>query len=54
MEDDLKILKIEYLSSQWSDLPQSLNLSTGDQTKVKEGLNEDDLQWKMTGLKFET
>ena len=24
MEDDLKILKIEYLSNQWSDLPSSL------------------------------
>ena len=27
MEDDLKILKVEYLSNHWSDLPQILNLS---------------------------
>ena len=30
MEDDLKILKVEYLSNHWSDLPQILNLSSGD------------------------
>ena len=35
MEDDLKILKIEYLSNHWSDLSQILNLSSGDQTKIK-------------------
>ena len=49
MEDDLKILKLEYLSNRWSDLPQLLNLSLWDQTKI-ENLpeNEDDLQWKTT------
>ena len=41
MEDDLKILKVEYLSNHWSDLPQILNLSSGDQTK--NAWNEDDL-----------
>ena len=30
---DLKILKVKYLSSNWSDLP--LNLSSRDQTKIK-------------------
>ena len=59
MEDDLKILKVEYLSNHWSDLPQILNLSLGDQTKSKNELikmfsngrwplMEDDLQWKTT------
>jgi hypothetical protein len=41
MEDNLKILKVEYLSNHWSDLPQILNLSSGDQTK--NAWNEDDL-----------
>ena len=35
MEDDFKILKVEYLSNYWSDFPQILNLSKGDQTKIK-------------------
>jgi hypothetical protein len=35
MEDDLKILKVEYLSNHWSDFPQILNLSSGYQTKIK-------------------
>ena len=33
MEDDLKISKVEYLSNRLVYLPQSLNLSLGDQTK---------------------
>ena len=28
MEDDLKVLKVEYLSNHWSDLPQILNYVT--------------------------
>ena len=48
MEDDLKILKVEYLSNYWSDLPQILNLCLGDQTKLDITHNEDDSQWKMT------
>ena len=35
MEEDLKIVKVEYLSIPWLDLPQILNLSLGDQTKIK-------------------
>ena len=35
MEDDLKILKVENLSNHWPDFPQILNLSLGDQTKMK-------------------
>jgi hypothetical protein len=35
MEDDLKILKVEYLNNQSLDPPQMLNLSSGDQTKIK-------------------
>ena len=33
MEEDLKILKVEYLSNHSLDPPQILNLSSGDQTK---------------------
>ena len=36
MEDDLKILKLEYLSNPWSDFPQILNLNLMDQTKMLE------------------
>ena len=35
MEDNLKILKVEYLSNHWSDLPQILNLVLRDQTNIK-------------------
>ena len=35
MEDDLKILKVKYLSNHSSDPPQILNLRSGDQTKIK-------------------
>jgi hypothetical protein len=38
MEDDLKILNVEYLSYHWSDLLQFINLSSGDQTKVYRSL----------------
>ena len=41
MEEDLKILKVEYLSNFWSDLPQILNLSLGDQTKITNAWKED-------------
>jgi hypothetical protein len=50
MEDDLKILNVEYLSNHWSDLIQILNLSEGDQTKVYRSIKvktapmEDDLK----------
>ena len=40
MEEDPKILKI--------DFPQIWDLSLGDQTKIKNAWNEDDLQKKTT------
>ena len=52
MEDDLKILKVEYLSNHWSDLPQILNLGWGDQTKIEISWNEDDLQWKTSKVEY--
>ena len=48
MEDDLKILKVEYLSNHWLDLLQNLNWSLEDQTKIQNAWNEDNLQWKTT------
>ena len=48
MEDDLNILKVEYLSNPWLDFPQILKLSLEDQTKIKNSSNEDHLQWKTT------
>ena len=56
MEDDLNLLKEEYLSNHWSDFPKILNLSLGDQTitaeEIKPKLNiswkKDPLQWKIT------
>jgi hypothetical protein len=46
MEDELQILKVEYLNNHWSDVPPILSLSSGDQTKIKTAWNEDDLQLK--------
>ena len=43
MENDLKILKVEYLSNQWSDISQILNLSSWDQNRIKNAWNEEDL-----------
>ena len=37
LEDDTKILKMEYLSNYWSDLSQILNSSLGDRTKICNG-----------------
>ena len=48
MEDSLKIWNIEYLSNHLSDRPQIENLGQGDQIKIENAWNEDDLQWKMT------
>ena len=45
MEDNLKILIVEYLRNVLSDLAQILNLSLCDQTKIEK---EDDHAWKMT------
>ena len=35
MEDDLKLLIVKYLSNHWSDFPQILNLSLGEQRTSK-------------------
>ena len=35
MEEDLKILKAEYLGNNWLDFSQILNLSLWDPTKIK-------------------
>ena len=42
MEDELKILDVEYLSNHWMDLAQIWNLSLGDQTKIYKTFNEYD------------
>ena len=48
MEDTLKVLKVEYISNHWSNLPQIVNLISGDQFWIKNAWNDDDLQWKTT------
>ena len=49
LEDNLKILIVEYLSNQWSDHLQILNLSLCDQNQgLQMQKNEDDQAWKMT------
>ena len=35
MEEDLKILKVKYLSNHWLDFPQILDLSLGTKPKLK-------------------
>ena len=35
MEDDLKILKVEYLSNHWSDLPQILTKPKTEMLQMK-------------------
>ena len=50
MEDNLKILKVENLSSHILDHAQILNLSLVDQTILTNPYNEDDLQWKTTSI----
>ena len=44
MEDELKISKVWYLRNHWLDRPQILNLSLGDQTKLMNAWDEDNLQ----------
>ena len=46
MEDDLKILKVEYLSNRLLDHTQILNLSLDDQVIFWNLQNEDYLQQK--------
>ena len=38
MEDNLKILQVEYFNNDRLDFAQKLNLSSGDQTKIKNPL----------------
>ena len=44
MEEDLKISNVEYLSNHWSDFPQIWDLSSEDQTKIKNPQKEEDLK----------
>jgi hypothetical protein len=44
MEDDLKILRVDFLSNHSSNPPHILNLSSGDQTKIWNAWNKDNLQ----------
>ena len=44
MEDDLKIFKLEYLRTHWSDFSQNINLSSGDQTKIANAWKEENLK----------
>ena len=48
MEDDLKILKVEYLSNHLLDNSQILNLSLVDQTIFYKSFKWDNIQWKTT------
>ena len=48
MEDNLKILKVEYLSNHLLDQNQILNLSLYDKSIYYKYLNEEDITWKMT------
>jgi hypothetical protein len=48
MEDDLKILEVEYLSYCLLDHTQILNLSLNDKTMFLNHTNDDDLKWKTT------
>ena len=52
MEDDLKILKVEYLSYHLLDLPHILNLRLMDQPKFKIDVNEDNLyiKWRQSTM----
>ena len=56
MEDDLKILKVEYLSNHRWDVPQILNLSLGNWTKIiclkgrRPPMEEDLKIWKVEYL----
>ena len=48
MEDDLKILKLKYLSNPLLDPTQILNLCLDDQTILYKSFNKEDIQWKTT------
>ena len=48
VDEDPKVLKVEYLSNPGSDFPPIWDLSSGDQIKIKNAWNEDDLKSKTT------
>ena len=48
MEEDLNILKVEYLSNSLLDHTQILNLDLGDQSKVLKYINADNHTGKTT------
>jgi hypothetical protein len=48
MENDLKVLKVEYLSNHLMDHTQMFNLSLDGQTIFTNPSNEDALQWERT------
>ena len=48
MEDDLKILNVEYLRNHLLDHSQISNLSLDDKLYFTNYLNEDELKWKTT------
>ena len=55
MGDDLKILKVEYLSKDRFDLPPILNIRLGDQTEIGNRSNKI-LKWNISDrilIKFE-
>ena len=49
-EENLKILKVEYISNLWWDLPQIINLKSEDQNK--NWLKFIPAQWKMASTKI--
>ena len=48
MEDELKIIKVEYLSKHLLEHNQIFNIILDDKTIYYKTLNEDDHRWKMT------
>ena len=50
IEDNLKLLKVEYLSNRLLDPTQILNLSLYEISCFVHPTNKDDLQWKTTSL----
>ena len=52
MEDDLKILNMEYLSNHWSDLLQIFNLSSKATSNIKSGISQQPLVWSSSNFKL--
>ena len=54
MDDYIKLLKVEFLSNHWLDIPQNLNLRSREKTTMKNRFNKDEIQWETTSnMKFE-